>query len=84
MKSQLENTDTLIVAHELCTGVCSLHNRTNHHMRSWPQNYRYDVGMMERICEHGIGHYDPDDYKIVHSIEAGWHSCDGCCVDNRT
>ena len=41
--------------------------------------------IMERLCEHGIGHPDPDD--------ASWrkdntpnnadtiHGCDGCCAD---
>jgi hypothetical protein len=43
---------------------------------------------MERVCEHGVGHPDPDhvshirrvkgdDYANVDAI----HGCDGCCHD---
>lgn len=62
-----------------CAGrPCPLHNQTNHHMRSWPQNWRPDVKLMERICEHNIGHPDPD------GLKANWdHTCDGCCHDWR-
>jgi hypothetical protein len=36
---------------------------------------------MERICEHGIGHPDPD--QIMRD-EAGWvHGCDGCCSNHK-
>lgn len=70
-----------------CVGeVCCIHNPTDHHMREWPQNWRYDGGKMERICPHGIGHPDPDDitFKLgdVEHEEVNWrkvHGCDGCC-----
>jgi hypothetical protein len=48
-------------------------------MRSWPQHWRGDRGIIERVCDHGIGHPDPDDRnrdKI--------HGCDGCCVGAGT
>lgn len=60
-----------------CIGnYCTLHNRSDHHMRHMPQNWREDAGFMERICEHGVGHPDPDEInpKVV-------HGCDGCCID---
>ncbi len=44
-------------------------------MREWPQNYRSDLNMMERICPHGVGHPDPDD---IYGVYDG-HGCDGCC-----
>lgn len=77
--STLENTSTFkyIISHhkDVCKGqVCCLHNRSEHHMRGWPQNWREDRGIMERICEHGVGHPDPDDISVDKV-----HGCDGCC-----
>ena len=47
---------------EWCEGrTCAIHNMTDHSMRSFPQHFRGDRGIMERICPHGIGHPDPDD-----------------------
>lgn len=58
-----------------CEGrACTLHNRSDHSMRSFPQHFRSDLGFMERICPHGVGHPDPDD-KNARVI----HGCDGCC-----
>jgi len=54
--------------------VCCIHNPSDHHMKEWPQNWRSDRGMMERICPHGTGHPDPDDLN-----EDTVHGCDGCC-----
>lgn len=62
-----------------CRGnYCTLHNRSDHHMRHMRQSWRSDAGFMERICEHGIGHPDPD--EIV--MRPG-HGCDGCCQEER-
>jgi hypothetical protein len=90
----LENTDKVMVTHgpDKCQNqneFCTIHNRSNHSMRGFPQLYRRDRNLMERICSHGIGHPDPDDPKIIN----GWttdkegvpknyelvHGCDGCC-----
>lgn len=58
-----------------CYGeYCCIHNPSHHHMVNWAQNFRPDRGIMERICEHGIGHPDPDD-PSTDTI----HGCDGCC-----
>lgn len=63
-----------------CTGgVCPLHRRSRHSMRGFPQNWREDRGLMERICPHGIGHPDPDDVKSRDAAERS-HACDGCCA----
>lgn len=59
--------------------ICCIHNPSNHHMIAWPQNWRADKGMMERLCPHGIGHPDPDDLKVINTDWAGVHGCDGCC-----
>lgn len=33
--------------------------------------------MMERVCEHGVGHPDPD---CMYAQQDPAHGCDGCCV----
>jgi len=66
-----------VLAHmpDKCEGeTCTIHNPSDHFMRSWPQHWRADRGIMERICEHGVGHPDPDDIKADTT-----HGCDGCC-----
>lgn len=72
-----------------CTGRhCCIHNPSNHPLKDAPMNWRADKGIMERICEHGIGHDDPDDVAFQKSIfkgpfehmkYIGSHGCDGCC-----
>jgi hypothetical protein len=68
---------------DACAGErCTIHNRTDHTMRTFPQHWRNDRKMMERICPHGIGHPDPDDHKLDGpggAVEAV-HGCDGCCT----
>lgn len=78
----LENTDiSLPKVHnenKCATEYCTLHNRSDHHMRAFPQHWRDDQLFMERICPHGIGHPDPDELKL-HRGWLGAHGCDGCC-----
>lgn len=66
-----------------CAGhPCPIHNRTDHHMRSFPQHWRPDRCIMERICPHGVGHDDPDCLlsRVRLGREAeGIHGCCGCC-----
>lgn len=72
-----------IIAHELfeCEGnFCCIHRPSSHHMEDWPQNWREDRSLMERICPHGIGHPDPDDLGIREGWQSGIHGCDGCCI----
>jgi hypothetical protein len=72
---------------------CVLHNPTDHSMRGFSLHWRDDRSIFERVCEHGIGHPDPDQFeywkeneKSNRFVEAGWadammvHGCDGCCV----
>lgn len=78
----LEHTDMYLTAHDedKCLGeVCSLHRRSDHHMRGFPQNWRGDRYLMERTCPHGVGHPDPDDFRIRNGQDSGIHGCDGCC-----
>lgn len=65
-----------------CSGRCAFHNPSDHHMRDWPMYWRADTGVLERQCEHGIGHPDPDQEKYFMERGEGWkmeHGCDGCC-----
>lgn len=51
-------------------------------MRSWPMRWRDGAGKMERICQHGVGHPDPDDAAYWDRVGMGHkniHGCDGCC-----
>jgi len=78
----LENTTRTLIVHDEsnCAGeYCTVHNRSNHSMRAFPQYYRWDNGIMERICTHGIGHPDPDDIMLQRKPELNIHGCDGCC-----
>lgn len=60
-----------------CRGdVCVIHKPSGHHMHEWPLNYRFDRGLMERVCVHGVGHPDPDG---VRNWADGVHGCCGCC-----
>jgi hypothetical protein len=64
---------------EQCAGeTCCIHNPSDHHMKNWPQHWRADRGIMERICPHGVGHPDPDDLT-----EDTVHGCDSCCNPGR-
>jgi predicted house-cleaning noncanonical NTP pyrophosphatase (MazG superfamily) len=72
---------------EECQGHhCPLHNPSNHVLKDAPLLWRNDRGLMERMCEHGVGHPDPDDlnYKAMmlgqDTVETeGVHGCCGCC-----
>lgn len=75
-----------------CKGTqCCLHNPSNHKMATWPIVLREDKNWLcERMCEHGVGHPDPDSVawlKIRLSEDAGsWmtvHGCCGCCREEK-
>jgi hypothetical protein len=80
----LEHTaEVLIGTHTIgaCIGEsCPLHRRSSHSMRRFPQAWREDLGLVERICTHGIGHPDPDDPKAYDPRLRVLHGCDGCCA----
>lgn len=81
----LEHSNETVVYTHSATGClgqpCTIHNRTEHSMRAFPQHWRDDRGIMERICPHGVGHPDPDDYRVRLSPYEGVHGCcqDRCC-----
>lgn len=75
----LENSEVVIAVHhrhECLFEHCPIHNRSDHHMRSWPQHWRRGRGLIERLCPHGVGHPDPDDPETLFDSV---HGCDGCC-----
>jgi hypothetical protein len=74
-------------ARSACHGrSCCIHNPSRHRLRFAPLFWRGWPYGMERVCEHGIGHPDPDDAAYRHAAglyidEA--HTCDGCCRERR-
>ena len=79
----MEHTNVIIGlthAPDECKGqYCTLHNRSDHSMRSFPQHFRWDRMLMERICPHGVGHPDFDEIDLDLNAR-GVHGCDGCCT----
>lgn len=65
---------------------CTIHNPSEHPLYLRPLHWRDDKGIFERICEHDIGHDDPDDVAYRRSLPGvnteyiGIHGCDGCCA----
>ena len=72
-----------------CKGdICSVHNPSDHPLRDAPRYWRADRGLMERLCEHEVGHPDPDDiaftrrtYGDTAADVRATHTCcpEGCC-----
>lgn len=82
-RNTLEHTDTELFTHTRgeCAGErCTIHHRSDHPMRGYPQHWRADRGIIERICPHGVGHPDPDEYALTIGLDDGAHGCDGCCT----
>ena len=60
-----------------CEGrPCPIHNMTDHPMRSFPQHWRGDRGIIERICPHGVGIPDPDNPPWINWVHG---CCPHCC-----
>lgn len=86
---ELPDGRVLVNVHDAasCAGrACVIHSPTEHHMSGFPLHWRDDRGIFERICEHGIGHPDPD--QLDYWCESGReheavHGCDGCCYPQR-
>lgn len=80
----------LVHGPERCTGNnCCIHSPSDHHMRDWPMLWRGDLGVMERVCEHRVGHPDPDDLTHRRRRFGSYdgldvHGCDGCCRRPQT
>lgn len=83
MRAELEHSEIWLhqvhSADSCAGGPCAIHNRTDHAMRRYPQHWREDLHIIERICRHGVGHPDPDMPYPPGSPERV-HGCDGCCT----
>lgn len=71
-----------------CSGDCCLHGTSSHPSCRMPRTWRFDKGIIEHECPHGIGHPCYAGAAYVSSrggIPDTIHGCDGCCVsvDNR-
>jgi len=49
----------------------------------WIKTIRRASGLIEHICEHGVGHpaYGSVDWMRINGMDGmGVHGCDGCCA----
>ena len=90
MEEYITGTGQKLKVHtkDKCKGeFCCIHNPSDHIMKDWPTHWRDDRNLMERICECGIGHPDPDDLafkkKRGFPDSKGIHGCDGCCAGQK-
>lgn len=80
-------TNIVVVVHppERCQPPCCIHAPSDHPLNHRPMATRPDRSwLVERICEHGVGHPDPDsvaflDRQFCGSEDFTTHGCDGCC-----
>jgi hypothetical protein len=83
---EFSNAHALVHNPNVCRGEkCALHNPSDHSMLKWPMLLR-ETGLVERTCEHGIGHPDPDSMRWMNkTFGDGWgiHGCDGCCFKSK-
>lgn len=76
-----------------CSGEsCCIHNPSVHPLADAPLDWRPERALIERVCDHGVHHPDPDDRahwerKIGTDPVAeefldarAEHPCDGCCT----
>ena len=68
---------------EVCQAPCPFHAPSDHALKDAKIHIRADKNfLVERICEHGVGHDDPDSVAYMQKnghTWAGTHGCDGCC-----
>lgn len=87
MEKWTSDTGQLLYVHKGgrgCFGpACPIHAPSEHPLVNAKRHWRDDRMIMERICDHGIGHPDPDDFRIFLGLEDGVHGCDGCCRKER-
>lgn len=79
--TQLGLQGVRVHARSKCAGralPCCIHNPSNHKMKDWPLNWRSDTYLMERLCQHQIGHPDPDHVAYMRSLTPNDHTvCPG-------
>lgn len=82
-KFEGETDIDLVNVHDpgLCTGRgCAIHDHpSDHPLKDAPLNWRTARGILERICEHNVGHPDRDSAQYLESIGKGYENVHGCC-----
>lgn len=76
-------TMTRVHQPDQCEGhPCWVHRPSSHHMNTWPIFWRSDRTTAERLCEHEVGHPDPDDAAYHQRLgrDVSAHHCDDCCA----
>lgn len=79
--------DQLMNVHDpaKCAGrPCTVHMRSAHRMRSWPQLWRGDRGLMERRSPMGVSHPDPDDLFWREGDDRAAAAVHGCVIHPAT
>lgn len=83
--AQIGERNILVHEKDNCAGQnCCIHNPSDHPLKNAPLNWRSDRRIMERFCEHGAGHVDPDDlwYRVnVLGEDAKYAGVHGCCEE---
>ena len=77
---QLSSTHVMTVT---CALACVVHNPTDGVHRKLPLHWRDDRGIFERICKHGIGHPDPDQFPYWEATDQEGQRVHGCSVSCR-
>ena len=78
-------TGQLLEVHDpnVCAGHhCCIHNPSRHALDRAPLHWYPGTALMLRICEHRIGHPDPDSVAALFAAgrpASDTHVCDGCC-----
>lgn len=70
---------------EGCVAPCAIHSPSDHSMRRLPLRWRSDRRILERVCQHGTGHPDPDGRHVDRDTgelvpDDTVHGCCGCCA----
>lgn len=69
-------------SHTQCAGrPCVIHEPTEHVMVGFRMVWRWDVALFERICPHGVGHPDPDQFWYWESKDTMYKAVHGCCSE---
>lgn len=63
-----------------CIGKhCPVHRPSPESEAIGPLHWRYDRGIFERICKHGVGHPDPDSFDYFEAVDRLYEGVHGCC-----
>lgn len=65
---------------------CPIHNPSDRAVAIGTTHYNTERQRMDRVCEHGLAHPDPDsqDWRERHFGDRDdEHDCDGCCAHPR-